>query len=232
MTYFRHVSYLLLALCFLSCNWLLKPVRKPASDSAIARPVLPATPFGWVGWLKKNYPDWYFESSRLDKDKAPWPAPFNPDSNPIYAHNELLILNLKPDQVFEVMIHASRWIDFYPNTDQPHVTGSNPPQVLESLTAMSRFDWTTFSVTQHMKITEFVKSPQESRLAWSGGSLGTSVYLRWIMRSTGDGTEVTLEECERGVAPVFDNFLLNPAIRATHQLWLENLKKYILKEPI
>jgi cyclase len=195
------------------------PARRPASESATKHP---DNPFAW-----------YFASSRLEQDPRPWPSPFDPKSDPVYAHGEVFIPGVAPEDVFDVMAKSSHWTDFYPNSDQPHAPGNTSPSgILDSLDANVTFDWSTFSVVQHMQVKEFIRSPQESVLAWTGGSFENFIYHRWIMHAVQGGTEVVTEECEHGATPFLDQLLMNSALHATHQLWLENLKKYILKEPL
>lgn len=209
--------------------------RIPASGLQASKSAKDATtknPLEWNNWLKKNYRSWYFTSSRLEKDSRIWPQPFQPDRDPVYAHNEIFIPNKTPREVFRIMTRSSEWINFYPNSNQPSINVAGTISVLKSLQPTSEYDWTTFGVQQKMKITEFIDDADESVLAWSGGSLGTSVYHRWIMRASKNGTQVITEECEQGVMPFLDSSLMNPALHAAHQLWLENLKKYILEEPL
>ncbi len=72
---------------------------------------------------------------------------------------------------------------------------------------------------------------QDHALAWTAESLGTHAFHRWILFADGNGTRVITEECQNGLTALIDQFIMNPGLHATHQLWLEQLKKFVLSKP-
>ncbi|NOU29983.1 MAG: hypothetical protein HOO96_18925 [Polyangiaceae bacterium] len=182
----------------------------------------PRTALGWNFWFKRRYPDWYTTSARSELDARAWGGGFEPASDPVLAHNDIFMDGVGPKQVLAQMVRASEWQTFYENSG-PALLPSGEP--VARLTLGLEYRWTTFSVSQKMKVVELSEGEQESILAWQGGSVGTEVYHRWIFRREGAGTRVVTEELERGFAPRLDRMLMNPSLHCGHELWLRGLAR-------
>jgi hypothetical protein len=214
-------------LAFLTLSGCAAPSSDEASNDtqAMTNEGSPVTPVGWQLWLKKHYPAWYVTSPRTDADTRPWLLGFDPATDPVFAHNETFIEGASPTSVLGVMRDADGWRTFYPNSGRALERDTGAP--VRELDLGTRYFWTTFGVLQDMHVAELVVDDSESVLAWTGGSLGTEVYHRWMFRAEAGGTRVVTEEIERGVAPDLDHGLMSPSLHAGHQLWLDNLKTLV-----
>lgn len=200
------------------------------TSSLFERDGKPSNAFEWSSWFRRNYPQWHWASSPLERDAKPWPGKYSPEKNPVYAYNDLFYPGFTPQQVLAVMVKSEDWTKFYPNSSQPIKNGAGRP--IERLKLGDQYAWTTMATPQKMSIVELVDNPKESAIAWEGGSLGTHVYHRWIMRAVEGGTLVITEECEYGALATLDQSLMNPGLHAAHQLWLESMLRYMRREKL
>lgn len=176
---------------------------------------VPTTPFGWGLWLWKHRRDDFESSPREVAHGRPWPKEARTDAHraPVFANNELFIPGVAPKKVFAALTDVKRWPAFYENASRVHFDG-------DRLGPGSRFRFTTFGVEQKSQIVDF---EQDRALAWTADSLGTHATHRWILEPHAGGTRVITEEVQTGLLAHLDAPLMNPALHATHQLWLERL---------
>jgi uncharacterized protein YndB with AHSA1/START domain len=169
--------------------------------------------------LKKDHPQWWKASSRSEVNSRPWPvARVDPSKTPVFAHNETFI-DAPPSAVFAKLTDANGWASFYPNARDVKL-----PAGSTELTPGLRFTWTTFGAKQSSKVQEYEK---DRVLGWTAKSPGTLAYHRWILVPEGKGTRLITEETQRGLTAQLDQLLMNPALHASHQLWLEQMKKVL-----
>jgi hypothetical protein len=170
--------------------------------------------------LRHDYPGWYQTSNRSEAAADAWPDGFDPQQNPVFAHNETFIPGVSPEQVFAVLVKASAWPDLYDNASDVEVkSGAGEGSVLQMGT---QFDWTTFATRTESEVRLYV--PNHS-IGWIAHNSGGEALHRFIVVPEGDGTRVITEECQRGAAAFLDSGMMAPALHAAHQLWLEELKQ-------
>jgi hypothetical protein len=180
--------------------------------------------FSWKSWLKDNCKAFYTTSDRKIVDAHPWPADHLPQNSKVFAHNEIVFPNISPEAVFDIMIQPQGWNSFYPNSGEAFVEdrGGNRTPVT-TLSKNLKYTWKTFSTKQNVEVMEFQRGATESFLAWFAASPGTDAYHRWIFRKEGENTRVITEEVQSGFTVLIDFLMMNPALHASHQLWIEGL---------
>ena len=171
----------------------------------------PSSAIGWFLALRRNFPEWYVTSSRSQAHPYPWPARFNPANDSVFSYNEILIEGVSPARIFDVLISAKNWSNFYPNAEAVEIPNG------EKLFPGCEFQWKTFATKQQSKIELY---EQDYALGWSAESPGTHAFHRWILEPKGNGTLVITEECQNGIMAWLDRFIMNPGLHAAHQLWL------------
>ncbi len=175
----------------------------------------PENPLGWAWALRRHYPEWYRVAPRTQAHPRPWPPGFDPQRNPVFSYNEILIPQAAPAQVFHLLTAARAWPEFYPNASDVELPGLH----LESGT---HFRWRTFATRQRSQVLLFVEN---AALGWTAESPGTHAFHRWLLAAEGDGTRLVTEECQHGWAARLDYWVMNPSLHAAHQLWLEQIKR-------
>ncbi len=182
----------------------------------------PSNALGWFLALRRNFPEWYEVSPRAQAHPKPWPARFNPMTDAVFSYNEIFLPGVTPNEVFEVLISAKNWPNFYPNAEAVQLpTG-------EKLQAGMKFVWRTFATTQQSTVELF--EPNQA-LGWTAESLGVHAFHRWILEPQNNGTRVITEECQNGFGATLAQTMMNPSLHATHQLWLEQLQSVVLPSP-
>ncbi len=189
---------------------------KPTNDiSSFSRP---ANALGWFLALRRNFPEWYATSPRSLAHPHPWPARFNPQKDSVFSYNEIFIEGVAPAKIFDVLVAAKNWSNFYPNAEAVETPNG------EKLFPDCEFQWKTFATKQKSKIELY---EQDYALGWSAESPGTHAFHRWILEPKDNGTLVITEECQNGMVAWLDRFIMNPGLHAAHQLWLEGLKNVV-----
>lgn len=181
----------------------------------------PSNAIGWYLALRKHFPEWLVASPRTKMHPLPWPARFNPYMDSVFSYNEIFIEGVTPDKIFDVLISAKKWSSFYPNAEAVEIPNC------EKLFPGCEFQWKTFATKQKSKIELY---EQDYALGWSAESPGTHAFHRWILEPKGSGTLVITEECQNGITAWLDQRLMNPALHAAHQLWLEGMKKMLIED--
>jgi hypothetical protein len=177
----------------------------------------------WFDWFKTNYPQWYVVSSPNEADPRPWADAFDPRTDPIFAHNAIDISGVAPQEAL-ALLTSGRSDALYANSSAATNCDTHEPV---KLTLGLAYCWTTFGTVQHMTIVELVDDPEESVLAWEGGSPGIAVYHRWIIRKAAGGAHVITEEVERGGLPSLGLYSsrMAPSLHAGHEVWLRGMSQ-------
>jgi hypothetical protein len=76
-----------------------------------------------------------------------WPQGFDPTQADLFSHNEVLI-NAKCERVWQHIIDATKWPDWYPNSKEVHIVGNGGTVLKEGTT----FRWTTFGLEQDQRV--------------------------------------------------------------------------------
>jgi len=144
-----------------------------------------------------------------------WPDRFHPDRAPVHVRNDL-DMAAKPERIWNTLIDATRWPDWYPNAKGVSILSGG-----DRLAPGARFRWTTFGATIVSEIAEFV--PQ-SRIAWTGRAFGIDVYHAWLITPSAKGAHVLTEETQYGALARLAAALMPGRMEKFHQIWLENLQ--------
>jgi Polyketide cyclase / dehydrase and lipid transport len=121
-----------------------------------------------------------------------------------------------PNVVWSLLIRASAWPVWYPNSAAVEVEGRSPDLALNA-----HFTWRTFGVTVRSTVREFL--PFE-RIAWDGSGMLLDVYHAWLIESRANGCWVLTEENQNGLAARAQAIFMPTRMYRGHQLWLERLK--------
>ncbi len=171
--------------------------------------------------LKRNHPDLYRSSDRSTAHERRWPAGMDPVQNrtPVFARNEIE-LKQPPEKVFAALAQANNWSSYYFNAKDVSLPGG-----ASKLEDGMRFTWSTFGTQQKTTVKEF--EPGKA-LAWLAESPGTKAYHRWILEKTpSGGTRLITEETQTGPMASVIKGKMNPALHASHELWLRGLKEQL-----
>ena len=182
----------------------------------------PSNALGWFLALRRNLPEWYETSSRAKAHPKPWPARFNPNTDAVFSYNEIFLPGVTPHEVFAVLVTATNWPHFYPNSDAVQLPAG------EKLQAGTVFRWKTFATAQQSTVELF---EPDHALGWTAESFGVHAFHRWILEPQGHGTRVITEECQNGFVAWLVQRLMNPSLHATHQLWLKQLQSVVQPSP-
>jgi uncharacterized protein YndB with AHSA1/START domain len=171
--------------------------------------------------LRKRYRDWVVASDRKLANPKPWPAGFDPKTNPVFAYNEITI-SAPRGEVFTALTDATSWPAYYPNCSRVKLLPGADGRTPTALEAGTRFSWATFGTSLTSEVSLYEK---DDAIGWSAKSLGLTAFHRWILEpAPGGGTRLITEECQYGLTAKLSAPLLNPTMHGGHQLWLERLK--------
>jgi hypothetical protein len=204
-----------------------RPIPPPGADHG-----------DWVDYYRSNYPSNAVLSERSRADPRPWPETFDAQSDPVFAHNEVFV-QASPEKVFEVLVDANHWSEFYENARDVKLLPDADGRVPTVLERGTHFSWSTFGTALDTTVTEYEAGRV---LGWTcaGGSPVIAAHHRWILVPENGGTRFITEECNHIVISGAIRWALNPifkasghgeALPAAHQHWLEELKKRVESAP-
>lgn len=192
----------------------------------------------WDQYYRTTYPELAHKVDPAIANARPWPAGYDPKTNPVFAHNEIFI-RATPAAVFAEILRAQDWGQYYENARDmkllPDAAGHTP----EVLGPATRFTWTSFGTPLESEITEFEK---DRTLAWTarGGTPTIEAYHRWLLIPENGGTRLVTEECNKAPIDPALRWAVNAFIKqsghpealpAAHQHWLEGVKQRVESEP-
>jgi hypothetical protein len=88
-----------------------------------------------------------------------WPQGIVPEQADLFAHNDIVIAG-PPEKIWEHLIHATAWPDWYSNASDVTVNASSG-----LLGPGVTFDWITFGAHIHSTVHEFEPT---ARIGWYG----------------------------------------------------------------
>jgi uncharacterized protein YndB with AHSA1/START domain len=146
-----------------------------------------------------------------------WPAGFDPLKADLFSHNELVI-HASCEKVWSHIVDASKWPEWYPNSKDVRITGSDT-QLKEGTV----FRWTTFGLPLESRLNEFVP---HSRIGWFGYAPGTapSFYHTWYLTPRGSSCLVITDEVGMGKDARKLRETDEGLMHRGHDLWLATLK--------
>lgn len=144
-----------------------------------------------------------------------WPDKYQPEECAVHVVNELA-MDVAPAAVWDCLIQASRWPEWYENASNVDVAGAPDGRLHDG----TQFRWKTFGVTIDSEVEEF--EPHE-RIAWSAIAFGLDVYHAWLIIPTEGGCKVITEETQNGFLARLGHFMRPGSMHKFHQIWLESL---------
>ncbi len=144
-----------------------------------------------------------------------WPEKYRPENCAVHVANELA-MDVAPEAVWNCLIQASRWPEWYINAANVVVRDAPDGKLSDG----ADFRWKTFGVTIETKVKEFL--PRE-RIAWSAKAFGLDVYHAWLIIPTPNGCTVITEETQHGFLARLGQFFMPGRMHKFHQIWLESL---------
>lgn len=144
-----------------------------------------------------------------------WPERYRPENCAVHVVNELA-MDAPPQAVWDCLIDAEKWPDWYPNAANVVVEGAPDGR----LSAGAKFRWKTFGVTIDTVVAEF---EPVTRIAWSATAFGLEVYHAWLITPRGEGCLVLTEETQNGFLARLGHWMRPGQMHKFHQIWLENL---------
>lgn len=145
-----------------------------------------------------------------------YPEEFKPENTKVFVRNEIEI-NAAPEIVWDWLIKASRWSDWYINAGNVKIENGQT-----ELAMKTHFRWTTFGATIDSEVREFIPF---NRIAWDAQAVGIHAYHAWLITETANGCHVLTEETQNGFLARLSSFLMPNRMSKYHQIWLEALKK-------
>jgi polyketide cyclase/dehydrase/lipid transport protein len=137
------------------------------------------------------------------------------EQSPVFTRNALFV-PASPERVWQRLIDAKGWPDWYPNARNVQIDGG------DQLSPNRTFHWTTFGVRVHTTVQEFVPN---HRLSWSGKGMGSSAYHGWVIEPRDGGSFVVTEETQQGLIPSLCRGFLRRGLLKWHQVWLEGIAR-------
>jgi len=183
-------------------------------------PRRPRTPIGWFFRLRAREPSAFRRSPRALAHPHPWPQGrgFDPATNPVFAHNAIVLPDVTPAAAFEAVARPADWSRYYENAELLP-PGAPPP----ALHLDACFEFRTFATRQRCRVLEY-EAP--FLLGWEARMPGNRAYHRWLFEPVDGGTRVVTEECNTGLLAHL-NPVMSEALHAAHGLWLSGLAAHL-----
>ena len=155
----------------------------------------------------------------MPRETIAWPTGLNPTEYPIHSYNELFV-PAPAEAIWQQLIDARRWPEWYPNARDLQITGPEP-----RLASDSAFVWKTFGVTVRSHV--LVYEPF-SHLGWDAlEMLGWNGFHGWRIIPRDGGCLVITEEVQRGIGAGTIKGWVEKNLLSEHQHWLEGLVRQV-----
>jgi len=163
-------------------------------------PATPMTPLSWPSHTTLSSHDLMegtimsiIEDIQRRSAHIHWPQGIVPEQADLFAHNDIVIA-APPGKIWEHLIHATAWPDWYSNASDVTVNASSG-----LLGARVTFDWITFGAHIHSTVHEFEPT---ARIGWYGQTDQWLAYHTWLLEPRDEGTTyVVMEETGSGLSP-------------------------------
>ena len=146
-------------------------------------------------------------------DDFNWPAGYRPADATFHVHNEIDI-DAPPDVVWQVLIDAGSWSDWYDGASDMSMSGPLEPD--------SEFRWKTMGFRFTSVIHEF-EPPH--RLAWESRRGALKGYHAWLIVPTEAGSRVMTAETQYGLLANLQIVFQPNKLHRLHDVWLAEMKE-------
>lgn len=163
-----------------------------------------------------------------------WPYDYLPGTTDNFVSNEIIVKGIAAKDVFDNLIDASNWSNYYENA--PAVVFHNVTGPVLSLGA--KFSFTTLGLPMKGEVVEFEPPEKDrpGRLAWRGRSDGDAerqleTLHAWLIEDMVAGrVRVLTQESQKG-APAKDLYNASPDIlNQDRQEWIKGLARAVVAE--
>lgn len=161
-----------------------------------------------------------------------WPEGYLPGTTDNFASNEIIVVGITAQDVFENLIDTSIWTTYYKNASDIEFYNTKGTK----LEADTRFKFKTFGFPIEAEIVEF-EPPTDgkpARLAWHGWAEGDAehrldVIHAWLLEDLSENrVRILTQESQKG-KPAKDLFNTEPDImNQGHQDWIKGLARTVL----
>lgn len=151
-----------------------------------------------------------------------WPGKLLPGYTDNFVSNEVIAVDLTPQQIWELLADISRWKSYYKNCAQ-----ITQPDAGSYLTEGSVFKFSTFGfppLTCTVKESVAPKQGTPGRLAWLSTDNGLEVYHAWLVEEIEKNrVRILTQEVQNG--PIFQEWATQSPNKMLlgHQDWLDGL---------
>jgi uncharacterized protein YndB with AHSA1/START domain len=162
------------------------------------------------------------EQSQSFPKRTNWPEQYKPDNSKFFVHNHIEI-NASPAQVWEVLIQAESWPEWYEGAKNVHVENSGDGRLNEN----SVFIWNTMGLNFDSIVKEFIPP---YRLAWESKKKSIQGYHSWVIIPTDFGCTVITDESQKGWLTFMEKTFQPDKLYHLHEVWLSELKKKVERQ--
>jgi uncharacterized protein YndB with AHSA1/START domain len=134
-----------------------------------------------------------FPSVDVASDQIRWPEAYKPESATFTITNSITIA-APPQVVWDQLIHAESWPDWYKGASNVKVEGSSTGRLEDGSTIM----WSTMDQDLVTKVVEFVPP---YRMGWESRQSTLKAYHAWLLIPEADGTRVVTDDFPSQQAP-------------------------------
>ena len=141
-----------------------------------------------------------------------WPEEYQPADADFYVHNKLQI-NATPEQIWELLIQAENWPDWYEGMTNVQVLDSKGGMIMEN----GNLKFSTMGQDFEAVIREF---EPYSRLGWETINKDLRAYHAWLIIPNENGCMVITDEVQIGKLAKLQKVFLPNKLRKLHDQWL------------
>ena len=161
-----------------------------------------------------------------------WPEGYLPGTTDNFASNEIIVVGITAQDVFENLIDTSIWTSYYKNASDIEFYNTKGTR----LAADTRFKFKTFGFPIEAEVVEFEASAdgKPGRLAWHGWAEGDAdhrldVIHAWLLEDLPENrVRILTQESQKG-KPAKDLFNTEPDImNQGHQDWIKGMARTVL----
>jgi uncharacterized protein YndB with AHSA1/START domain len=150
-------------------------------------------------------------------DQINWPAAYEPAKATFFVTNQIDIA-APPAVVWQILIDASAWENFYKGASDVTVEGSADGKLAPGAV----LKWRTMDLDFASVVHEF-EPPY--RLAWESRRRDIQGYHAWLLIPTPAGTRLVTDESQFGFLARMQRWFLPNKLRLLHDEWLLQIKQ-------
>jgi uncharacterized protein YndB with AHSA1/START domain len=170
-----------------------------------------------VSVAKVDRSDATWVATKLADDQINWPPQYELKNATFKVRNEILI-NAKPETIWNVLIQAETWPNWYVGAKNVDVLDSNEGVLKPG----AMFTWNTMGLNFVSEVTEY-RPPL--RLSWESRKSSIQGYHAWLIIPGDDVSKLVTEESQHGFLAYMQGIFLPNKLHKLHDVWLAEIKK-------